>query len=86
MPVRNKNLVKEKRKIIIDIIFENIIPQSTPNIFWNVEMLTAEIRRHNIDEKIRVNKFDVKKIIKSLASNDQVNLHIINNNLFITFS
>lgn len=86
MPVKRKNLVKEKRRIILDIIFENIIPQSTPSIFWNVEMLTAEIRRHNIDEKIRVNRFDVKKIIKSLANNDQIHLHIINNNLFVTFS
>ncbi len=86
MPVKAKNLVKEKRKIMLDIIFENIIPYTTPETFWNVDMLTAEIRRHNIDEKIRVNKFDVKKIIKSLTNNDQVTLHIVNNNLFVTFS
>lgn len=87
MPVNRKQLVKEKKKIILDIIFENIMPHSTPDLFWNIDMLTAEVRRHNIDEKIRVNKYDIKKIIKSLSnSNDKVNLHLINNNIFVTFS
>lgn len=79
--------MKEKRKIILDIIFENIIPNTAPNVFWNLHMLTAEVRRHNLDNRIRINTFDIKKIIENLEkTNDKVDIHLINNEIYITFS
>jgi len=86
MPVRTKQLVKEKRKIILDILFEDIIPDSSPKMYWSMEMLTAQVRRHNIDEKIRITKYDIKRVINSVSNNNKINLHIINNNLYATFS
>jgi len=87
MPTKIKNLKKEKRKIILDIIFENIIPTTSSNMFWSLDMLTAETRRHNIDDGLRINKYDIKRIVISLSkTNDKVDMHLINSNIYFTFS
>lgn len=87
MPVNNKLLHREKKKIILDIIFEDIIPNTNEKMFWSVDMLTAEVRRYNIDDKIRISRLDLKQVIKKLdKTNDKVKMHLINNDMFITFS
>jgi len=86
MPVKTEQLMKEKRKIILDIIFENIIPTSPSKLYWDINMLTAEVRKHNIDDRIHITRYDIKRIVNSISKNKKVNLHMINNNLFISFS
>ncbi len=86
MPTKRSNLVKQKKNIIHDIIFENIIPNTNPETFWALDMLTSEIRRHNIDTQIRINKYDVKKVMNKLTTKRKdITLHIINNNLYFKF-
>ncbi len=86
MPTRKNNLVKQKNSIILDIIFDNIIPNTNPNTFWGLDMLTAEIRKNNIDVQIRINKFDVKKIMSKLSKQRKdVTLHLVNNDLYFKF-
>jgi len=86
MPTKRSNLVKQKKNIIHDIIFENIIPNTNSETFWELSMLTQEIRKHNIDMQIRINKYDVKKVMNKLTTKRKdISLHLINNNLYFKF-
>lgn len=87
MPIRKSSLIKkEKKNIITDIIFDDIIPNSNPETYWGLDMLTAEIRKYNIDEQLHINKIDVKRTLSILAKKRKdIELHLINNNLYFRF-
>lgn len=86
MPIKIENLIKEKKRIIHDILFENIMPNAG-DIYWGLDMLLAEIRKNNIDEHLHINKFEIKKMISDLANKRKdITMYIINNNLYFKFN
>ncbi len=86
MPTKVNSLKKDKRRIILDILFENVIPISGDK-YWGMDMLLAEIRKHNIDTTLKIGMFDVKNILTSLAKKRKdIDLHMINNTLYFKFT
>lgn len=89
MPIKSNQLKKERKKIITDIIFENIIPSINFNndLYWSIDSLTAEIRKHNIDKNMRINRYEVKKVIQKLSkTNEKITIKLINGDIFIRFN
>jgi len=87
LPIKKANLIKkEKKNIILDILFENIIPNTDSQMFWGLDMLTAEIRKHNVDVQLHINKLDVKRIVGNLSKKRKdITLHMVNNNIYFKF-
>ncbi len=87
MPVTINELKKEKKRIILDIIFDNVLPVAG-NIYWGLDMLTSAIRNNNIDKSMHISKFEVKRIMSKLAERitNTITIHIIDNIIYFKFN
>ncbi len=85
MPSRIDKLKKEKKAIIHDIIFNNIIP-NVDDSYWELSMIVAEIRKHNIDKKMTITNMEVSRILTKLINKKHVSTSLINSVLYYKFN
>ncbi len=88
MPTKTNNLIKDKNLVIYNILVQNVIPIASTQlfVFWNIDMLTVEVKRHNTDINMRITKSNVLTQMKQLVNEGYVILHMINGDMFFTFA